>query len=130
MSQENVEIVRRLLDAVEREDLPAALACLDSELEWIPRRAPIEGTYHGHDGFERYVAETNEHWEKFELHMELRDVGGRVLAWGTISVRGAGSGVEMEVPAGGVLDIRGGKITRWHGFGSKAEALEAVGLRE
>jgi hypothetical protein len=74
--------------------------------------------------------DTDENFETFEPHFELREVGERVLAWGTISVRGKGSGIEMDVPIGGVFDFRNGKIARWQDFGSKEKALEAVGLRE
>ena len=132
MSRENVEVVRQLLEAVERDhdDLPAALACLDADVEWVPLRAATEGAYHGHEGYARFVADTNENFETFEPHFELCDLGDRVLAWGTISVRGAGSGVEMDVPVGGIFDFRGGKIARWKDFGSKETALEAVGLSE
>jgi ketosteroid isomerase-like protein len=130
MSQENVEVVHQLLEAVERDDLPAALACLDPALEWIPLRAATEGAYHGHEGYERFVADTNENFETFEPQFELRDLGDQVLAWGAISVRGAGSGVELDVPVGGIFDFRGGRIARWQDFGSKEKALEAVGLSE
>jgi len=130
MSEENVKIVRQLLDAAEREDVPAALDCLDSGLEWVPLRAATEGAYHGHKGYEKFVADTNEAFEVFEPHFELRDLGERVLAWGTIHVRGSGSGVEMDVPVGGIFDFRGGRIARWQDFGSKEKALEAAGLSE
>jgi ketosteroid isomerase-like protein len=127
MSQENVAVVRRLLDARERDDLPAALACLDPDLEWIPARAPTEGVFRGHAGFEEFLADTDENFESFVPHFELRPVGERVVAWGTISVRGMGSGIEMDIPVGGVFDFRDGKITRWQDFGSKEKAFEAVG---
>jgi ketosteroid isomerase-like protein len=130
MARENVEVVWRLLEARKRDDLPAALACLDPDLEWIPLRAATEGAYRGHQGFEKFIADTDENFETFEPHFELREVGERVLAWGTISVRGKGSGIEMDVPIGGVFDFRNGKIARWQDFGSKEKALEAVGLRE
>ena len=130
MSQENVEIVRRLLDAVDRDDYPAVLACIDAEVEWVPLRAATEGSYRGHDGFESWWADTNDTFETFEPHFELRDLGDRVLAWGTIRMKGKGSGVEMEVPVGGIFDFREGRITRWEDFGSKEKALAAVGLPE
>jgi ketosteroid isomerase-like protein len=130
MSPENLEIVRRLLDAVERNDLPAALACLDPALEWVPLRAATEGTYHGHEGYERFVADTNDNFEIFEPHFELRELGDGVLAWGSIHVRGSGSGVEMDIPTGGVFELRAGKIVRWQDSGSKEQALEALGLSE
>jgi ketosteroid isomerase-like protein len=130
MSRENVQTVRRLLDAWAREDLPGALACLDPEVDWVPLRAATEGVYHGHEGVERFVADTSETFETFDPHFELLDLGEQVLAWGTISVRGSGSGVEMEVPVGGIFDFRGGRIARWQDFGSKEKALKAVGLPE
>jgi ketosteroid isomerase-like protein len=130
MSQENVEVVRRLTDAAGRKDLQAALELVHPELEWIPRRAATEGAYHGHEGFERFFADTNESFELFEMHFELRDLGDQVLAWGTIHVRGSGSGVEMDVPVGGLFDLRDGRVVRWKDFGSKEKAFEAAGLRE
>jgi ketosteroid isomerase-like protein len=130
MSQENVEVVRRLLDAVERDDRPAALACLDPALEWVPLRAATEGAYRGHAGFEKFWADTDENFETFEPQFELRDLGDRVLAWGTLHVRGSGSGVETDIPTGGIFEVREGGIVRWQDFGSKEEALEAVGLSD
>jgi ketosteroid isomerase-like protein len=128
MSEENVDVVRRLLDA--GDDISTALACLDPDLEWIPLRAATEGAYYGHDGYEKFVADTRENFEAFEPHFELRDLGERVLAWGTITMRGAGSGIELEVPVGGIFDLRGGRVARWRDFGSKEKALEAAGLSE
>jgi hypothetical protein len=45
-------------------------------------------------------------------------------------VRAKSSGIEMKFPLGGLFDCRGGKITRWHDFGSKDKALDAVALQE
>lgn len=130
MSEENLELVRQHLDAVEREDFPAALSCLDTDLEWIPHRAATEGAYHGHEGWEQFVADTRESFDIFEPRFELRDLGEQVLAWGMIRVSGKGSGIDMEFPVGGIFDCSGGKITRWQDFGSKEKALEAAGVRE
>ena len=130
MSEENVETVRQLIDAVGRGDALAALACLDPDLEWIPLRAATEGAYRGHDGYERFVAATNETFETFEPDFELSDLGEQVLAWGTIRVRGRGSSIETDIPVGGIFDFRAGRILRWRDFGSKEKALEAAGLSE
>lgn len=130
MSPENVELVRGLMDAWDRDDLPAALACIDPAVEFIPLRAGTEGVYRGHEGVERFWADNRGTFETFEPNYQLRDVVGRVLAWGTIRVRGRGSGVEMDIPTGGIFDLRNGKIVRWHDYGSREKALEAAGLRE
>jgi ketosteroid isomerase-like protein len=125
----NLEVVRWLMDA--GGDSAAALPYLEPDLEWIPLRAKAEGAYRGHEGFERFVADTFDSFEAFEPQQELRDLGdGRVLAWGTIHVIARGSGVEMDVPFGGLFHLRDGKVTRWEDFGSKEKALDAAGVRE
>jgi ketosteroid isomerase-like protein len=125
MSQTNLDVVRRLLSATE--DIPAALECLDPEVEWIPLRAATEGTYRGHAGYERFVEDSLASFESFDPRFELRELpDGRVLAWGTIHVRGRGSGWEMDVPSGGIFVVRGGKITRWQDFGSTEKAVAAI----
>ena len=53
-----------------------------------------------------------------------------MLAWGSIHVRARGSGIETSIETGGLYEFRDGKIVRWEDFGSKDEALEAVGLSE
>lgn len=121
----DVEIVRWLLDA--GFDADAVLPYLDPELEWIPQRAKTEGAYHGHEGYERFVADTFDSFEIFEPQFELRDLGeGRVLAWGHLHVITRGGGVEIDVPVGGLVDLSDGKVTRWQDFGSKETALDAA----
>jgi hypothetical protein len=77
---------------------------------------------------ERFWADTQEVFEKFELHYELLDLGERVLAWGEIHLRARGSGIETDIPFGGLVEFLDGKIVRWEDFGSKDKALKAVGL--
>lgn len=128
MSRENVELVERLLDAQRRGDVLSAIELLDPDVEWVAHRSATEGAFRGHAGFQRFVADTDESFETFEPHFELRDVGDQVLAWGTITVRGRGSGVTMDIPVGGLFGLRDGKITSWRDYGSKEKAFEAVGL--
>ena len=135
MVRENLEVVMQLSEAMGRlmdspEDLSAALALVDSEVEWIPLRAATEGAYRGHAGLRRFVEDTLENFEEFEPHFEYREVsGGRVLAWGTIYARGRGSGVEIRVPFGGLFEVRDGKVTRWEDFGSRERALDVAVVR-
>ena len=131
MSREDLALVDRAFEALARGDYAAAIGCYAPDVEFMPLRSATEGVFRGHAGLERFLADTLESFETFEPHYELRDLGaGRVLAWGTIHVRGSGSGVEMDIPTGGIFDVRNGKIVRWQDFGSKEKALEAVGLRE
>ena len=132
MSQENVEMVRRALEEWNRGERSEARvrAFWHSDVEFLPRRSATEGPYRGIDGVERFIADTDETFEKFEQHYEVLDLGERLLAWGKLHVRARGSGIETDIPTGAILEFRDGKIVRWEDFGSKEKALEAVGLTE
>src|SRR5271167_1205259 len=129
MSQDHVELVRRGVDDSNRGELSEAKLRLyfHPEVEWLPLRAATEGAFHGIPGMEKFFADTEEVFEKFDMHYELLDLGERVLAWGHIHVRARGSGIEPDIATGGIFEFRDGKIIRWEDFGSKEKALEAVG---
>jgi ketosteroid isomerase-like protein len=132
MSQENVEVVRAAFDAWNRGDHDTWLAAHDEEAEFYPLRAQLEGrSYNGHDGLRRFIVEMAEEWEevRFELD-EVRDVGERVVGFGRIRARGRASGVELDLPLGGVGVVRNNRIVYVRFFSDPAEALEAAGLSE
>ena len=126
MSQANVELLRGLMERWNRGERD--LSSFHPDVEWLPLRTATEGAYRGIAGIERFFADTEQIFEKFELRQELLDLGERVLAWGPIHVRARQSGIETDIPTGGVFDFRDGKIVRWEDFGSKDKALKAVGL--
>jgi ketosteroid isomerase-like protein len=128
VSRENVEVVRALLDAWNGDDETALLACFDPAVVWVAARSDTEGPFHGHEGIRRFRSDTFENFEMFEPRFELRDLDERVLAWGTIRVRGSGSGIEMDVPGGGIFDLRDRKIVRFENHAGRTEVLKAVGL--
>jgi ketosteroid isomerase-like protein len=53
---------------------------------------------------------------------------GKVLAFGTIRIRGRGSGVETEVPSAVLVTVRDGRVTYFKDYGDRLAALEAAGL--
>ncbi|HWG08682.1 MAG TPA: nuclear transport factor 2 family protein [Solirubrobacteraceae bacterium] len=128
MSQENVEIVRAAIEQWNRGEMDAV--AFHPDVEWLPLRSATEGTYRGIAGIERFRADTEQTFGKFELRFELVDLGDQVLAWGTIEVQAAQSGIEMSIPTGGLVELRNGLIVRWEDFGSRENALQAAGLAE
>ena len=79
----------------------------------------------------RFWADTAESFEVFQAEFtDVRDLGDRVLAIGTVHIRGRGGGVDMDIPAAAVATFEDGKMARWEDFRERALALEAVGLRE
>ncbi|HEY6654015.1 MAG TPA: nuclear transport factor 2 family protein [Solirubrobacterales bacterium] len=133
MSEENVDLVRRVFDAFDRGDQEEALSYADPEAEL--HSAVIGGAegkvYRGHQDLRRWYAETFESFEELRFEWsEFRDLGNRVLAFGRIKLRGRESGVELDSATGWIATVRHGKMLKAEGFLSKAEALEAAGLRE
>ena len=136
MSQENMEVVRRSVEAWQRDDFDLWLATIDPAVEWGPlaidRLAEgSESVYRGHEGMRRL-------WQflriEFDLEFEaqeVRDVGDdRVVLLGGFRWRGPSSGIVVESPVGFVVTIRDGKIVRFEDYLSHEEALKAVGLAE
>ena len=133
MSQENVEIVRRSLEAFPRGDMEEMLSYMDPEVEL--HSAIVGGAegnvYRGHEGFRRWYADSFESFEELRNEWsEFRDLGDRVLVFGHVRARGRESGVELDSPMGWVFTVRHGKLMKAEGFLSRAKALEAAGLSE
>ena len=133
MSQENVEIVRRSLEATNRGDMEETLTYIDPDGEL--HSAIIGGAegnvYRGHDGFRRWYAETEATFEELRTELtEFRDLGDRVVGLGHIYARGRESGAELDSATGWVFTLRNGKVLKAEGFLSPDKALKAVGLEE
>jgi ketosteroid isomerase-like protein len=142
MSEENVEIVQRIFDAINRLgetgraflDLeavaPELWARLAPEFELHERRdLPDAKVYRGRE-------ESKEFWRKTQqLFVEIRwepleftDLGHAVVVETGIAATGRGSDVRIEADETDVFWLRDG--LRLQGFPTKAQALEAAGLRE
>ncbi len=135
MSQENVDSFRRLADANNRRDVEAALAELDTEVEWYDAAPMLLGggatVYSGHDGIRDLIREIWEALDETRIEFaEIRDLGDRIVATGRLHMRGRGSGIEMESPYGVVADYANGKATRVWTYLDNNKALEAAGLSE
>jgi ketosteroid isomerase-like protein len=131
MSQENIEIPRRIMDAYNRGDIASFLEHLDPDVEWIPILATLEGrVYRGRAGVRRWLEELARDWEYFEpLYERFYDLGDVVLILGRWRARGRVSGVELEnQPGAWVYEIKDGKAVRMRTFTNRDEALEAVGM--
>jgi ketosteroid isomerase-like protein len=132
MSQENVETLRRGLEAFSRGDVEAALEVLDAEVEWYPAVQPMLGertVYRGHQGVRDMFRNMDEVYLEFRIEdAEFRDLGDRVVATCRIRARGKQSGAESDSPFGYLFDFRNGTVVRVRSFLDPKEALEAAGL--
>jgi len=132
MSQENVEIVRRLVDAFNERDLESFAELTTPDFEWTTSMAAVEGEiFWGREGIETYFGRMRDAWEEFlAVGDEFRDLGDRVLWRGRLQGRGRGSGVPVSAPLDILYDVRAGKVSSMHSFLDHDEALRAAGLTE
>ena len=133
MSQENVEIVRRLYERWATGDFPPDVFDPDVEHSRIGAETPdMEGRWVGLDAFSNAVREYLQPFSDLCIEAErIVDLGGdRVLVLSRQTARGKQSGVPMTNQLGDVLTLRDGKIVRYDSYWNRAEALEAVGLSE
>jgi ketosteroid isomerase-like protein len=132
MSRENVEAVYRVYEAVRSHDKDAFVREGDPDVEGVSHVMDAEGTvYRGHEGMRRFLDEIVSVFP--DWHPEVvgaTDYGNTVVAEIRTKGRGAASGLAVEQTVWQVIKFRDGKVIRWDGYGSHAEALEAVGLSE
>ena len=132
MSQQNVEIVRRIFDAWNQGDFDAAWAACDSELVIDRSRSLVDSRiYRGTEEVEQFWSDWRNTWESTRWEIdEYIEAGDDVVVLGRFFGRGAESGVAVEANVTQVMTVRSGKLVRGVLFQSRSEALEAAGLRE
>ena len=133
MSQQNVEILRRALQAFNRGDEEDWLAAwhADAELYDFTELPDIPQPYRGHEGVRHWAANVRSVLGDFRMDPQaLTGIGDAVLM--EIEVRGAGiqSGVPVVQIVYGLAWMRGDKVARTRAFLDKEQALEAAGLSE
>ena len=124
MSEENVELFNRGVEAWNRGDFDAWIQQFDPEVEW---HALLE-VFRGHEGARRA-------WDSFRADVklkvrfdEIRDLGESVLALGEANAVGQRTGLHLNAELAQLATFRGGRIVSFSDFASHAEALEAAGL--
>jgi ketosteroid isomerase-like protein len=130
MSQENVDLVRRSMEAFDNRDLRTVADALDRDVEWDSAVLIDEPVIHGR-------AAVLEYWERILgtfpfAHEKLRfvEAGEQVCVLADLRAQGAGSGVELVQPVGYAMTVHAGAITCVRTYRTHAEALKAVGLPE
>lgn len=126
MSEENVELIRRIYDAWDREE--SARDFLAEDVEYVnPSYAVEPGTRRGRASF-GIVRET---YADFRLKIEeIVDAGGDdVLVLAHYTASGRESGVPLEGEHGYVWTVRDGQAVCFQWFQSHREAYEAAGMQ-
>lgn len=133
MSQENVEVVRRIFDAWSRGDFNVSADEFDAGVRvvWLNVFDVDDDETLGFEAAVARMAYWVSNWEHLSLAAErILDAGDRVAVIAVWRGRGAGSGVVSEWRHGAVWTFRDGKVIEAISYPDPAGALEAVGLSE
>jgi len=132
MSEENVQLSKRVLEAWNRRDVEATIALASPEVVWHPvLEETIDGqTYRGHAGLRQYYKDLAEQGVESQGKLtEFRDLGDQVLGLGCLSFRSP-TGVELDSEIACLWRWSEGRCVEARTWLDHAEALEAAGLRD
>jgi ketosteroid isomerase-like protein len=134
VSQENVEVVRRLIALGQRARESGVtphtdLVTPDAEID-LSRRVFNPATYRGFEGWARLNDELREVWAEWETVPErIFGVGDdQVVSIESVRGRGRGSGLETGGRYASIWTLASGRVTRVEVGLDPDEALKAVGL--
>jgi ketosteroid isomerase-like protein len=132
MSQENVEIVRRIYEHLNRGDVEGVIElCDDDFLMDMSERVFNPDTYRGHDGIRRFYEGVTDAWESYLWHIEearVTDDSVVAMLYCEGQSREAGPGVDWRVAW--LWTLRRGRAVSVRFYRDRGKALEAAGLRE
>ena len=132
MSQENVEVVHRIYEHLNRGDAEGLVELCDDDIQMdFSERVFNPDTYEGHDGIRRFCEGVADAWESYRWTIEeTRVAGDSVVAM--LHCRGqsreGGPGVDWRVAW--LWRLRQGRPVFVRFYRHREKALEAAGLRE
>ena len=133
MSQENVEIVRRIWEADRRRDVEAVHAAYAPDVVWEDNTGLWGdwGTARSPDGVRAAWGRWYEAFEDVEFEWdEVSDTADHVVVTYRSRARGRGSGVLVDQAITLLWTLQDGKVVRIRSYSDRSEALEAAGLSE
>ena len=131
MSQENVERVRTVYEGWARGDFRAGSDLFAPDFEWKQRPDAVEPGSHRGASIGTALRQLFAVWENYRIEAEeYIDAGDRIVVVGRARGTARGSGMELDQSIVLLWTARNGKLASIETVRDRAEALEAVGLRE
>ena len=132
MSQENVEIVRRIYERLNRGDAEGVVElCDDDFLMDMTERVFNPDTYRGPDGIRRFWEGVRDAWESYHWDVEeTRIAGDSVVAMLHCQGQSRKGGPTVDWRVAWLWKLRRGRAVSLRFYRDQAEALEAAGLSD
>jgi ketosteroid isomerase-like protein len=133
MSEENVEMLRRVYDAFQGGGPDAVMPFFDPNVDYRAMEGALDdiGVFTGHDALRRHWEQWDEMFDDLRAEpSELIDAGEQVIAMIHLTARMKGSEASIDMRFGIVWTLRDGKIVRGREYATREESLQAAGLSE
>ena len=123
-----IELVRGIVDALNRGDLDEMLRRMDPDFEWTPLEAsPVARVYRGREQVRRYVEDWVGTFESLRLELEgPTQVADRVVVEVRGHGRGRASGVELESRFCQVWTLRQATAVAMEEHATREQALASI----
>jgi ketosteroid isomerase-like protein len=132
MSEDQVELVRLAVDAVNRHDLLTLDAMVSDEFEFHSTFAASEGrAFRGRPGLRDYFDTLDEVFDDMRIEIEeITDTGtDRLVVVLRVMGRGKGSGASVEQRNGQVWRLVNGRVVRIDSYMDPTDAYDAARMR-
>ena len=133
MSEHNVELHRRGIEAFNAHDVEGFLTLIDPQGEFHSQMTvPGGAVYRGHDGIRNYFRDMEDAWgDEARIDPEAYfDLGEHTLAFYMAYGRGRESGLEIAAPWAQVVRWRDGVGVYFKAYPRREDALEELGVSE
>ena len=129
---EDVEVVRRLLAAIETGSVDSALTLLHADVRFDATVRPDGRVWHGPEGARLALAQWVDEWDEYELQTErvLQASKGRVAVLFHERGRARGSGLPIAQAGVTVFTLRGGLIAEIRLRLDRERTLSELGLSD
>jgi ketosteroid isomerase-like protein len=130
VSQQNLDLVRRIYEGWSRGDFSVGADLLAPDFEWRQHAEAVEPGSHRGEKIGGALKKIFEIYENFRIEPEeYIDADDRVIVVGRSRGTARGSGLEVDQPFAWVWTVRGGHLVRLEVYSAREQALAAAGLR-
>jgi ketosteroid isomerase-like protein len=129
VSQANVDVVRRVFEAFNSEDIERILAFTHPsfQAEISAELSPEPDVYLGRAGMRRYFQSFQDAMDEIRFQLErFWDLGQTVVVALRLTAKGRQTGIPVEQRSAGVWTIEDGKVIQVRAYASVSEALAAA----
>ena len=128
----DIELVKEIYAAINRNDVPGAIKCLDPQMEWIepPDYSGGGGTHRGHAEVAAHISKGRNTWAEGSCELERFFIAGdKIVAFVHVKVRLKDHTEWLDGRIADVCTFRDGKPIQMRSFGKQQEALDWAGVK-